>query len=257
MPDRIQLLPAALADQIAAGEVVERPSSVVKELVENAVDAGAQRVEVEIERGGLERISVSDDGEGMSPEDAHLALRRHATSKLRRADELFALSSFGFRGEALPSIASISELVLTTRPRERTAAYELTVRAGEVQRAREVGAPPGTRVVVLGLFSNVPARLKFQKTISVEASHVVDALARLSLGATGVHLRLRVDGRVVLELPAESTLAGRAAAVLRRTGGRGLRVASGDRARRRDRGRGACRVTGRGRCRARGVCTSS
>jgi DNA mismatch repair protein MutL len=225
MADRIQLLPAALADQIAAGEVVERPSSVVKELVENAVDAGAQRVEVEIERGGLDRISVSDDGEGMSPEDTHLALRRHATSKLRRADQLFALSSFGFRGEALPSIASISELVLTTRPRERTAAYELTVRAGEVQRAREVGAPPGTRVVVLGLFSNVPARLKFQKTISVEASHVVDALARLSLGAPGVHLRLRIDGRLVLELPAERTLAGRAAAVLRRTGGRGLRVA--------------------------------
>jgi DNA mismatch repair protein MutL len=169
---------------------------------------------------------VSDDGEGMSPEDAHLALRRHATSKLRRADELFALSSFGFRGEALPSIASISELVLTTRPSDRAAAYELSVRAGEVQRAREVGAPPGTRVEVLGLFGNVPARLKFQKTISVEASHVVDALARLSLGAPGVHLRLRVDGRLVLELPAESKLAERAAAVLRRTGGRSLRVAS-------------------------------
>jgi DNA mismatch repair protein MutL len=226
MADRIQLLPAALADQIAAGEVVERPSSVVKELVENAVDAGARRIDVEIERGGLGRISVSDDGEGMSPEDAHLALRRHATSKLRRADELFALSSFGFRGEALPSIASISELVLTTRTADRTAAYELTVRAGEVQRAREVGAPSGTRVEVRELFGNVPARLKFQKTVSVEASHVVDALARLSLGAPGVHLRLRVDGRLLLELPAERALAERAAAVLRRTGGRSLRIAS-------------------------------
>src|SRR6187455_3280187 len=128
-PMPVRQLAENVVNRIAAGEVVERPSSVVKELVENALDAGARRIEVEIERGGLGRIVVADDGEGMSAEDAHMALRRHATSKLRSADELFALRSFGFRGEALPSIASISELRLLTRPRDRTAGYELVVRA--------------------------------------------------------------------------------------------------------------------------------
>ncbi len=225
---RIQVLPAALADQIAAGEVVERPASVVKELVENALDAGARRIEVEIERGGLARIVVADDGEGMSPEEAHLALRRHATSKLRSADELFRLSSFGFRGEALPSIASISELTLTTRRADADAAYALTVRGGEVLSAQEVGAPSGTRIEVRALFANVPARLKFQKASGTEASHIVEGLVRTALGAPEVHVRARVDGRVVLELPPHRTLAERAQAILRRSAGRGMRVSSGE-----------------------------
>ncbi len=223
---RIRLLPAALADQIAAGEVVERPASVVKELVENALDAGARRVDVEIERGGLGRIVVTDDGDGMSPEEAHLALRRHATSKLRTAEELFALGTFGFRGEALPSIASVAELTLTTRRPEDTAGYSIVVRGGEIVSAEEVGAPAGTRIEARALFSNVPARLKFQKAVSTEAGHVVDSLVRTALGAHEVHVRLRVDGRAVLELPSHPSLAERAHAVLRRTAGRVVKLAS-------------------------------
>ncbi|MEO6951984.1 MAG: DNA mismatch repair endonuclease MutL [Polyangia bacterium] len=226
MTSRIRLLPAALADQIAAGEVVERPASVVKELVENALDAGARRVEVEIERGGLGRIVVTDDGGGMSPEEAHLALRRHATSKLRSADELFSLGTFGFRGEALPSIASVAELTLTTRRPEDTAAYAIVVRGGEIVSAEEVGAPSGTRIEARALFANVPARLKFQKAVSTEAGHVVESLVRTALGAHDVHVRLRVDGRSVLELPSHASLAERAHAVLRRTAGRIVKLAS-------------------------------
>ena len=217
MAPRIQLLPAAFADQIAAGEVVERPSSVVKELIENAIDAGARRIDVELERGGLGKISVVDDGEGMAPEDAHLALRRHATSKLRTADELFRLSSFGFRGEALPSIASISELTLITRRADATAAYALVTRTGQLGEVRELGAPVGTRIEVRALFANVPARLKFQKSAAVESGHVLDTITRLSLASPEVHLRLRVDGRAVVELPPHPSLAERAIAVLRRS----------------------------------------
>jgi DNA mismatch repair protein MutL len=221
---RIRLLPAALADQIAAGEVVERPASVLKELVENALDAGARRVEIAIERGGLGKITVRDDGEGMSAEDAQLCLRRHATSKLSSAEELFALASFGFRGEALPSIASVSTLRLTTRRAEDTAAWQLTVRAGRVDEAREVGAPSGTLVEVSELFANVPARLKFQRGAGVEAGHCVDTVLRLSLSRPEVYLRLRVDGRAALELPPHASLAERAGAILRR--GSTARVAS-------------------------------
>ncbi len=226
MAARIRLLPAALADQIAAGEVVERAASVVKELVENALDAGAGRIDVEIERGGLSRIVVTDDGEGMDREDAHLALRRHATSKLAGADELSRLATFGFRGEALPAIASVSELSLTTRRAADTAAYQVTVRAGEVVATREVGAPVGTRVEVAALFANVPARLKFQKSNGIEASHVVDGMIRVALGCPAVHARLRVDGRAVLELARHPSLAERAHAVLRRSAGHRVVVGS-------------------------------
>ena len=226
MTSRIRLLPAWLADQIAAGEVVERPASVVKELVENALDAGARRVDVEIERGGLGRIVVTDDGGGMSPEEAHLALRRHATSKLRSAEELFSLGTFGFRGEALPSIASVAELTLTTRRSEDTAGYAIVVRGGEIVSSDEVGAPSGTRIEARALFSNVPARLKFQKAVSTEAGHVVESLVRTALGAHGVHVRLRVDGRAVLELPSHASLAERAHAVLRRRAGRVVKLVS-------------------------------
>lgn len=205
---RIRVLPSELADQIAAGEVVERPASVVKELVENALDAGARRVEVEIERGGLERIVVTDDGAGMTPAEAHLALKRHATSKLRALDDLLTLGSMGFRGEALPSIAAVSELWLTTRSGEApndVGAYELVAAAGLVQKGRQVGAPVGTRIEVKELFGNVPARLKFVKGVATESAHVTETVLRLALAFPAVHFRLRADGRQVHDLPPHSS----------------------------------------------------
>ena len=140
---RVRVLPAALADQIAAGEVVERPASVVKELVENALDAGARRVDVEIDGGGRRLIRVVDDGCGMAPDDARLALKRHATSKIAEADDLWRLSTFGFRGEALPSIAAVSRLTVATRPADADAGFRLTVEAGVETEARETGMPVG------------------------------------------------------------------------------------------------------------------
>jgi DNA mismatch repair protein MutL len=200
---RIRVLPPELADQIAAGEVVERPASVVKELVENAIDAGARRIEVEIERGGLGRIAVSDDGAGMTPDDAHLALKRHATSKLNAIDDLFTLSSMGFRGEALPSIAAVSKLTLTTRAREAAdgdGAYELMVEGGIAGQGRAVGAPVGTRIEVRDLLMNVPARLKFMRGEATESAHVAEAVLRLALAFPSVHFRLRSDGRLTHDL---------------------------------------------------------
>ncbi len=200
---RIRVLPPELADQIAAGEVVERPASVVKELVENALDAGARRIEIEVERGGLGRIAVSDDGSGMTPAEAHLALKRHATSKLSAIEDLFTLSSMGFRGEALPSIAAVSKLTLTTRARDAAAdegAYELMVEAGIAGEGRHVGAPVGTRVEVRDLLANVPARLKFMRGEATESAHVAEAVLRLALAFPSVHFRLRSDGRLTHDL---------------------------------------------------------
>jgi DNA mismatch repair protein MutL len=219
VPSRIRVLPSELADQIAAGEVVERPASVVKELVENALDAGARLIDVEIEGGGLGRIAVSDDGAGMTPEEAHLALRRHATSKLATVEDLFCLSTMGFRGEALPSIAAVSELTLTTRAREAAAtdgAYRVEVKGGVAGEARPVGAPVGTRVEVARLFANVPARLKFMKAEATETAHVIETVLRLALAFPSVHLRLRIAGRVALDLPPHPTGLERARAALGR-----------------------------------------
>ncbi len=218
---RIVVLPAHLADQIAAGEVVERPASVVKELVENALDAGARRIEVELEQGGRSLIRVTDDGDGMTSEEAHLALKRHATSKLRRVDDLFTLSTLGFRGEALPSIAAVSRLVLTTRTAQAVAAYRLAVDGGHEQGpGREAGAPVGTQVEVRDLLYNVPARLKFLKGEATEAGHIAEALVRLALAFPQVHFKLRQEHRVVLDLPAHPSLHERAQAALTSRGRR-------------------------------------
>ena len=204
MVSRIHVLPPELADQIAAGEVVERPASVVKELVENALDAGARRIEVEVERGGLQLIAVSDDGSGMTPDEAHLALKRHATSKLSAIEDLFTIASMGFRGEALPSIAAVSKLRLTTRARDAAdgeGAYELMVEGGLAGEGRHVGAPVGTRVEVRDLLVNVPARLKFMRGEATEAAHIAEAVLRLALAFPSVHFRLRSDGRLTHDLP--------------------------------------------------------
>ena len=225
---KVRVLPAALADQIAAGEVVERPASVIKELVENAIDAGARRIDVEIEAGGRRLCRVVDDGCGMAPDDARLALRRHATSKIAAADDLWGLTTFGFRGEALPSIAAVSRLTLATRPPEAEAGFELTVEAGVETGAKEIGMPPGTQVTVRDLFFNTPARGKFLKAEATETANVSEAMLRLGLAHPSVHLRLRVGGRVALDLPVHRDLAERVRAALARRGASALHEAAGD-----------------------------
>ena len=198
---RIQLLPPDLANQIAAGEVVERPASVVKELVENALDAGARRVAVAVEFGGKKLIRVEDDGEGMEPEDARLAVERHATSKIRQADDLGGISTLGFRGEALPSIASVSHFLLRTRARGALAGTEVRVNGGVVASVREAGAPEGTLVEVADLFYNLPARRKFLKSDAAETAQVSRLVTQLALGFPEVGFTLTSGGRILVECP--------------------------------------------------------
>jgi len=198
---KIHRLPPALANQIAAGEVVERPASVVKELVENAVDAGATRLAIAIEFGGKKLISVEDDGEGMTPEDAALAIERHATSKIRTAGDLAAIQSLGFRGEALPSIASVSRFRLRTRLRGAMTGTEIRVDGGAAASVREVGAPEGTLVEVGDLFFNLPARRKFLKADTAESAQISRLATQLALGYPEIGFVLRSGGRVLLEAP--------------------------------------------------------
>src|SRR6266508_670227 len=169
---KINRLPADLANQIAAGEVVERPASVVKELVENAIDAGARRIRIHVELGGKKQVQVEDDGEGMEPEDARLAIERHATSKIRRADDLAAIATLGFRGEALPAIASVSHFVLRTRTQHIDGGTEIRVNGGAVASVTETGMPAGTSIEVADLFYNLPARRKFLKSDGAESGQV-------------------------------------------------------------------------------------
>jgi DNA mismatch repair protein MutL len=193
---RVQRLPEHVANQIAAGEVVARPASVVKELVENALDAGARTVVVAIEGGGVSLVRVVDDGAGMDGEDARAALERHATSKLRSADDLRTLRTLGFRGEALPSIASVSRFTLRTRTAKEDEGTELTVDGnGEVQ-TRPCGTPVGTTIEVRELFFNVPARRKFLRALATESAHVGDALRETAFAHPGVQFELWRDGRL-------------------------------------------------------------
>jgi DNA mismatch repair protein MutL len=203
---RIHRLPLHLANQIAAGEVVERPASVVKELVENALDAGATRISVAIELGGKKLIRVEDDGEGMEPEDAELAVERHATSKIATPEDLGAIRTLGFRGEALPSIASVSHFVLRTRARTAAAATEIRINGGTIASVREVGAPPGTCIDVADLFYNLPARRKFLKSDSAESSQVSRLLTQMALGYPEAGFTLTSGGRKLLECPPASGL---------------------------------------------------
>ncbi len=179
---RIHRLPVHLANQIAAGEVVERPASVVKELLENAIDAGATRIAVTMELGGKRLLRIEDDGEGMEPEDARLALERHATSKIARPEDLGAIRTLGFRGEALPSIASVSRFTLRTRARGSATGTEIRVQGGAVVAEREVGAPEGTCIDVADLFYNLPARQKFLKSDTAEASQISRLVTQMALG---------------------------------------------------------------------------
>jgi DNA mismatch repair protein MutL len=201
LPSVVQLLDETTANRIAAGEVVERPSSVVKELVENALDAGARRIEVLLEDGGRRGIAVRDDGCGMGRADAILALQRHATSKIRSADDLFAIHTLGFRGEALPSIASVSDLTLTTKRADDEVGTRLVVRAGDLVRVEDAAVPDGTSIVVENLFVSVPARLKFLKTAQTELNHAAEFLQRLILAYPQVALRLAHDGHEMIAWP--------------------------------------------------------
>jgi DNA mismatch repair protein MutL len=225
---KIRILPAALADQIAAGEVVERPASVVKELVENALDAGARRIDVEIESGGRRLIRVVDDGCGMTADDARLALKRHATSKIAEADDLWRLGTFGFRGEALPSIAAVARLTLLTKTAGAPVGFKLTVEGGAEVDARDAGIPDGTQVEVRDLFFNTPARQKFQKSEGTETANVSEAMLRLALAHPAAHFRLRVGGRQALDMPAHRDLGERVRAALARRGASVLHEAAGE-----------------------------
>jgi DNA mismatch repair protein MutL len=202
--NRIRLLPEQVANQIAAGEVVERPASVVKELVENSLDAAATRVTVEIQAGGRSLIRVTDDGLGMSRDDALLCLERHATSKIVRAEDLSSVATMGFRGEALPSIASVSRFTLTTREREGEApeATQVVINGGKILEVKAAGAAPGTSVEVRQLFFNLPARRKFLRSEETEFAHIHHYLTLAALAYPEVAFTLSKDGRLLWQLPA-------------------------------------------------------
>lgn len=205
----VHRLPPALANQIAAGEVVERPASVVKELIENSIDAGARRIGVTVEFGGKKLISVEDDGDGMAREDAVLAVERHATSKIHTASDLSAIRTLGFRGEALPSIASVSKFRLRTRVRGAMTGTEIRIDGGTSGPVKETGAPEGTLIDVADLFFNLPARKKFLKADTAEAAQVSRLVTQLALGYPEVGFTLKSAGRMVLEAPPAGSMSER------------------------------------------------
>jgi DNA mismatch repair protein MutL len=198
---KIKILPEILSNKIAAGEVVERPASVVKELVENSLDAGSTRVIVEISQGGRSLIRVSDNGRGMNHDDALLALERYATSKIYTDRDLFSISTLGFRGEALPSIASVSRFNLVTRQSSADAGTEIIMEGGKIKNVAEIGAPPGTMVTIKQLFFNTPARRKFLKTVGTEMGHIADRIASIALGHPDVQFRLTHNDKIVKNWP--------------------------------------------------------
>lgn len=216
---RVSVLPPEVANKIAAGEVVERPASVVKELVENALDAGARNIRVELEEAGLGLIAVIDDGEGMSREDAVCAFQRHATSKVRTVEDLEHITTLGFRGEALASIAAVSTTTLCTRRREEVGGTRVVVEGGKLLEVSEVGMPPGTRVEVVGLFANVPARRKFLKAPATEVAQVSEHLTRIALAWPQVAFQLRHGRRTLLDFPQTTRFEERLAQVFGRDRG--------------------------------------
>jgi len=206
---RVRILPEAVANRIAAGEVVERPASVVKELVENALDAGANQVRVEAESGGKRMIRVSDDGCGMAHDDALLAFERHATSKLRTSDDLLSISTLGFRGEALPSIASVSRLLLETRAAEEDEGTRVEFAGGKLIGVKPMGVPVGTTVSVADLFYCVPARRKFLKSESTELSHIASLVTHYALAHPSRHFVLKTPSQEIVNVPPVASLADR------------------------------------------------
>jgi len=203
---KIKILEKTVADKIAAGEVVERPASVAKELIENAIDAKARSIQVNLENGGQKLIEVIDDGIGMSPEDAELALQRFATSKIQTWEELEGLRTFGFRGEALPSIGAISKLEIITREESSATASRILCEGGEITEKGSIGAPTGTRVMIRDIFYNTPARRKFLKSASAETAHIVGITQKLALVNDEIAFRLTSNGRKLLDFPSQMTI---------------------------------------------------
>nr|MDA8164153.1 DNA mismatch repair endonuclease MutL [Desulfobacteraceae bacterium] len=199
---RIKILPEQVANQIAAGEVVERPASVVKEFVENAIDAGARQLRIEVEGAGTRLLRVVDDGEGMDQDDVLLCLERHATSKLASREQLAAITTLGFRGEAVPSIASVSRLTITSRPAGSALGTRIEVHYGKVAKVHDMGCSQGTVMEVRDLFGNVPARRKFLKSPQTELAHIDEVVRSYALARPALGVTFAVDGRDVLDLPA-------------------------------------------------------
>ncbi|MFC1534564.1 DNA mismatch repair endonuclease MutL [Thermodesulfobacteriota bacterium] len=212
----IRILPEKVANQIAAGEVIERPASVVRELLDNSIDSGADKIDVKIEKGGKRLIRVSDNGFGMNKDDMILALERHATSKISTVSELFSINTLGFRGEALPSIWSVSRIEITSRPADQLAGYRLKASGGELKSIDETGAPAGTTVEVMDLFFNTPARRKFLRADKTEMAHIIDTLTRIALPFTHIQIRLDDTAKTLLNLPASENELSRLSALLGR-----------------------------------------
>src|SRR5213080_2001299 len=206
---RIRLLPETVASQVAAGEIVERPGSVVKELVENSIDAGARKVDILIRRGGISLMRVIDDGSGMDRDDALLSLERHATSKIRSVSDLEAIGTLGFRGEALPSIASVSRFRLTSREPDAVAGTEILVNGGKIDIVRDGGEAPGTQVEVRSIFYNLPGRRKFLRSENTETRNIEHQLHLQAIGHPQIAFSLLRDDRILLQLPATVRLSDR------------------------------------------------
>ncbi len=222
MKQKIRILPENLCNKIAAGEVVERPASVVKELIENALDAGADEIFLDIEAGGRKLIRIRDNGSGMARDDAFLSLERHATSKIAIDDDLFRLTTLGFRGEALPSIASVSRFVLQTRDQASEEGFRIRVAGGNVEHTESIGMTVGTDIEVRNLFFNTPVRRKFMRTEQTEIGHIADVVNRQAMSRPEVRFRLSHNGRILIDVFAVSRLADRAANLLGRQAADGM-----------------------------------
>lgn len=212
----IRILPENVASQIAAGEIIDRPASVVRELIDNSIDAAADKIVIRIEKGGKGSIKVSDNGLGMSKHDLLLCVERHATSKLKEISDLFSIKSLGFRGEAIPSIASVSRMHITSCPRDQISGYKLKISGGKLTSMEETGSPQGTIVEVRDLFFNVPARQKFLRTIRTETDHIIDVVSRAVLPFSRIHFRLEHADKTILKLPASEKPLPRLSALLGR-----------------------------------------
>ncbi len=200
----IRILPEKVASQIAAGEVVDRPASVVRELIDNSIDAGADRIVLSIEKGGKRAIKVSDNGSGISRDDLLLCVERHATSKIKTVSDLFSVKSLGFRGEALPSIASVSRMQIISRPQDQLVGHRLKIAGGKLIAIEEIGAPAGTIVEVKNLFFNLPARRKFLRAGKTESDYIIDMFSKVTLPYLDINFRLDHDGKTIMNLPSSN-----------------------------------------------------